>query len=193
MHSRIMSNIEPLNFNYMRFAIIFLAFCTYMAGQTPINNTKTSSSDSGRYVVYSNRIDRRVPRSRSVAVLLDPASFDKRTLVELFSRLSERFPRPHLLTIELFTDLRDVETPDEEESGKTSEDPDERQATGNSAVFIRTRETQYFYMYYSTGEFEEISLPQKRRIGVRPAICAICAIPILLQTARPSMLSNARK
>lgn len=114
-----------------------------------------------RYVIVSDKLDPRLDSRdedrRFVEVLLDPEAFSKENLTKLFELLRKRFPKPKILTVSLFTNLTDVETPEEREMTKFSDSPG-REFLGDHAVFIRTDKKVFFYMYFSDGRSEEVMI-----------------------------------
>lgn len=139
-----------------------LSFTQKRAGQkktVPPNEMDEKIRSPFRYVIVSDRVDPKLDKKdedrRFVEALLDPASFSKENLIELFRLLSKRFPKPEVLNVTLFTNLIDVETPDERDLPKFSDSLGGK-FVGDHAVFVRTREGAFFYMYFANGDFEEI-------------------------------------
>lgn len=79
-------------------------------------------TSSFRYVIVYNEVieDKDEPSytNRRVEVLLDRKAFSEKTLRQLFALLSKRFPSPDSLTVDVYTSLEQVETPEEKEAGK---------------------------------------------------------------------------
>jgi hypothetical protein len=115
-----------------------------------------------RYVIYRNYVKAKINRhdreTRLVAVLMDNSFFTKHHLTEVFRLISKRFPRPYLLTVQLSTDLWQIDTPEEVDAGATSEDPNATGTKGNHAIFIRSSGLGFFYIYHGDGRFEEVKL-----------------------------------
>ena len=145
------------------FAMAFmLSFNNCISAQ----NTKQSRDDAifrspFRYVIFYNRFEPKLGRKdedrRSVGVLLDAKSFSKENLIVLFRLVAKRFPKPHLLYIDVFTNLDDAETPEEGEAGGLSE-TDAPGLTNDNAVFIRANKKAFFYMYFANGDFDEVEI-----------------------------------
>ncbi len=73
-----------------------------------------------RYVIAWNKVTEgtRYPeggpdRFRGVNVLLDPKAFSESNLLQLVELLSKRFPKPEDLIVNIYSDLDDVLTPEE--------------------------------------------------------------------------------
>lgn len=82
-----------------------------------------------RYVIVSDNVsgEESDPNddARHVDVLLDDRAFSETNLRLLFKLVSERFPAPQMLDVRVYTNLEDVETPEEREAFKASEGPDD--------------------------------------------------------------------
>lgn len=121
-----------------------------------------------RYVIVNEALtpaaSRKDAASRYVEVLLDEKSFSGENLTALFKLVSKRYPKPEALHVNVFTNLEDIETPEEREQPKMSEiKTSENRAEsapnpGNRAVFTRTKEKSFFYMYFANGDFREIEV-----------------------------------
>jgi len=75
-----------------------------------------------RYVVVSNELSSRRSNQqiRYVEILLDEEAFSPNNLRELFKLVSHRFKKPKRLDVQVYTSLKDVETPEEREAPKMS-------------------------------------------------------------------------
>ncbi|OLE51429.1 MAG: hypothetical protein AUG51_23330 [Acidobacteria bacterium 13_1_20CM_3_53_8] len=75
-----------------------------------------------RYVIVYNEVKVNNEESsytrRDVEVLLDENAFSENTLKELFKLLSQRFPEPDGLTVDVYTSLEQIDTPEEHEGGR---------------------------------------------------------------------------
>ncbi|MCW5971460.1 MAG: hypothetical protein KIT57_23375 [Blastocatellales bacterium] len=99
-------------------------------GEIPyISNQHRATRSPFRYVIVSNSIsgEESDPNddARHVDVLLDDRAFSETNLKMLFKLLSGRFPLPKVLDVRVYTNLEDVETPEEREAFKASEGPDD--------------------------------------------------------------------
>jgi hypothetical protein len=83
---------------------------------------------SFRYAIVSNEIVNvtgdAADAFRYVVVLMDQKAFSEENLKELFKLVSARFPTPNRLDVQVYTNLEQVETPEEHEQGKVAESPD---------------------------------------------------------------------
>lgn len=76
-------------------------------------------------------------------ILLNDKAFSEPTLRELFKLLSGRFPIPNRLYVQVYTNLDQVETPEEHEQGKGSESPgDPNMDKYHWAFFIRSHDSE---------------------------------------------------
>lgn len=103
-----------------------------------------------RYLIASHRIEgrRSNQQMRYVEILLDEGGFSASNLQQLFKLVSNRFRKPKRLDVQVYTSLKDVETPEEREAPKISEVPD----VGSSeihpqAFFIRDGEGNEWFSY----------------------------------------------
>ena len=106
-----------------------------------------------RYIIYLNEVGEDngpQERSRYLEVLLDRKAYSEKTLRELFHLLSERFPEPVDMDVQVFTSIEQVPTPEEMGRG-ASEQPDNPWVEKHpSAFMIRRSENEiirYFYRY----------------------------------------------
>src|SRR5712692_8644089 len=77
---------------------------------------------------------------RYVVILLDEKAFSEQTLRELFKLVSARFPTPNRLDVQVYTNLEQVETPEEHDHGKISESQDDPTIDKyHWALFIRSQ------------------------------------------------------
>lgn len=116
-----------------------------------------------RYVIVNNEIDSSlggdVPERRFIEVLMDSRAFSKKNLTILFQLVSERFSSPKLLYINVFTDLEDVETPEERDKPKTSLTYSSGPTPKASATFVRLVNTKArFIITFGNGDKEEVEL-----------------------------------
>jgi hypothetical protein len=106
-----------------------------------------------RYVIVSNEViddSGTPPRDayRYVEILLDGKAFSERNLKELFRLVSKRFPKPKVLDVQVYTNLEDIETPEERESGKMSEAPYDRSLDRHhQAFFVRDDDGDEWFTY----------------------------------------------
>lgn len=81
-----------------------------------------------RYVIVNNEVNDGSgdPRGayRYVEVLLDEKAFSEETLKALFKLVSKRFPKPNDMDVYIWTNLEQVDTPEEKDEPKVSEAPD---------------------------------------------------------------------
>ena len=119
-----------------------------------------------RYVVVSNKVDPAINKQdvkrRFVTILLDKKSFSKENLIILFQLVAKRYPTPNLLNIDVYTDLEDIETPEEADMGKMSETSDPVRKEQDSATGIRHHRKIRFYIYFTDGSFDEVELKYSR-------------------------------
>lgn len=85
---------------------------------------------------------------RYVEVLLDERAFSENNLKELFRLVSKRFSTPRALHVQVYTNLEDVETPEEKEKGKISETPfDPNLERHHQAFYLRDDEGNEWFTY----------------------------------------------
>lgn len=73
-----------------------------------------------RYVVVYNYITE--GNTRQIEILMEEKQFNEKTLRTVFDFLSKRYPSPTNLEIEVHTSLNTIETPEEREMWKDSDD-----------------------------------------------------------------------
>lgn len=111
----------------------------------PGQNSEQSYRAPFRYVIFNNEVD---VGYRYVEVLLDERAFSEENLKQLFKLVSNRFPRPKVLHVQLYTNLEDAETPEERESGKASEQPDNPASDRyHSAYYLRDSDGNQWFTY----------------------------------------------
>ncbi len=107
-----------------------------------------------RYVIAYNLIDPLGPNSterRSIGVLMEPAAFTEDNLKLLFELVSKRFPDPTLMYVDVFTDLEDIATPEEQESPAMSELPSSQERIPRvQASFIRNGTNRLIRYWYTS-------------------------------------------
>ncbi len=105
-----------------------------------------------RYAIVSNEREgrgrKRADGYRYVEVLLDERAFSEENLRELFRLISKRFPQPRVLHVQVYTNLEDVETPEEREMPKASEASlDTSLDRYHQAFFLRDSEASEWFTY----------------------------------------------
>ncbi len=90
-----------------------------------------------RYVIVYDILYDLEPEERRVSILLLPEQFSRQSLTEVFKLISKRFPKPIRLRISVHTSLRTIETPEENEMAKDSDDTRFRR-------FLNKYKTAYF-------------------------------------------------
>lgn len=134
--------------------------------QNAANNAESVSFRSPfRYVIAYNKIDRKISSKdedrRFIEVVMDKKSFSKTNLITLFNLISERFPKPKLMYIDVYTDLEDVSTPEEGDQPKMSERDEIHIQYGDMASFTGDGKDKFFYTYFQNGDFEEVKIEKK--------------------------------
>ena len=109
---------------------VMLNISTSVNGQAKREKSKQQISGQTykapfRYVIISNHVytptgDRR-DTSRFIEVLLDEKAFSEETLRQLFKLISQRFPKPRWLDVDVYPNLDQTETPEESDLAKISE------------------------------------------------------------------------
>ena len=114
-----------------------------------------------RYVIVSDKFDPKIGEGdddrRFIEILMDKKSFSKKNLITLFQLVAKRYPKPALLYIDVFTNLDDIETPEESEQPKLSGTRGAKMPT-NNAIFTRANNKMFFYIYFGNGDFEEVEM-----------------------------------
>ena len=125
-----------------------------MSGYSYDQNTNMQKEDmqfrsSLRYAIVSNEIVNVTGDAddafRYVVILLDEKAFSESRLKELFKLVSARFPTPNRLDVQVYTDLEQVETPEEHDRGRVSESRDDPTSDKyHWALFIRSQGNELF-------------------------------------------------
>lgn len=142
----------------MRCCLIFLGVLViaFAAIGAAAQNTAgdTGPRSPFRYVIIENKIDPKMGAGdedrRVVEVVMDAKSFSRNNLITLFNLISERFPKPRLTYINVFTDLNDVETPEERDQPKISERDTKDSQSGDMAIFIGSGKKKFFIYIFKT-------------------------------------------
>ena len=100
-----------------------------------------------RYVIYYNDVHdpKEEWAERNVGVLLDERAFSEETLKQLFALLSERYPSPQRLVVDVDTSLDTARTPEEQEGPAVCgacENPSHRQH--HWALYMRFEDDEIF-------------------------------------------------
>jgi hypothetical protein len=148
--------IKERNMNYKKilfFCILFIV-CGHFTGYAQIY--RESNKSKIRYIIVNTEKSK---DSIDIEILLQKEQFSKDTLIKLFKIIRNRFPKPKLLDIRVFTDLRDVMTPEERNMPKISESKEIIVDYGNQAVFTIEGQKGHFYIYFQNGdEPEEVEI-----------------------------------
>ena len=103
---------------------------------------------SFRYIIFSNKVDdtgRPKDSSRRVKVLIEASSFSEPTLKSIFRLLSRRFPTPDWLEVQVYTSLKQIPTPEEEDAGGISESHDDPEFDKHHrAILFRLQGNEFF-------------------------------------------------
>jgi hypothetical protein len=88
-----------------------------------------------------------------------PSDFTKENVRKVVDLVEARFRAPRILYINIFTELQDLETPEEREGPAASESPtSKRRHIGSNAIIVSAhhgRRTNAF-MYFSDGSTEYV-------------------------------------
>lgn len=145
----------------MKDFVMILLFIALVATAGMVQ-AQTYTKSPFRYVIVDNRIDPAIDKSdearRFVEILVDNKSFSKEGLTKIFRLVSARFPNPHVLYVNAFTDLNDVETPEEREQPKISNQHFSGPNMKDSAIFIRFGERMRLIINRASGSREEMEL-----------------------------------
>lgn len=156
-----------MNYRLVFCGIFFVAFMfsfngNIMSQNSSKNSQATTFRSPFRYAIVSNIIDPKLSKQdedrRFIEILLEKKSFSKSNLIMLFKMVSERFPKPKTLDIDVYTDLSDVQTPEERDEGFTSESQDEVPLSGDFASFTRYDGKMEFVIHISDEEVEEVEI-----------------------------------
>lgn len=115
--------------------------------------SQTPNRSPVRYVIVSSEViddSGNPPKDayRYVEVLLDAKAFSENNLTELFRLVSKRFPKPKVLHVQVYTNLSDVETPEEREEPKMSEMPDDPSLDRHhQAFYLRDDDGNEWFTY----------------------------------------------
>ena len=81
-----------------------------------------------RYAIVNNKVldpGQTGNRWRRVTVLVEPSAFSEELLEQVLNLISKRFPQPDWLEVDVKTSLKQIKTPEEEDLGEVSEEPDD--------------------------------------------------------------------
>jgi len=160
-----------VNLNLLATFLLLSALPLDLYGQskTPVVSTSTINSVP-RYALVGNWLDDEKewdpndPKvySRHVEVLIERKDFSEKNLRTLLGLVSKRFPSPVKLFVNVYTDLDQVLTPEERDSGVTSEIEGGEERQHFWAIYVRTRNDEYF-RYSPTNDLSgNILVPLKR-------------------------------
>lgn len=164
--------------SYTIFACLVLC-CLAVAPSGYAQQTKDGKPKSDRspfrYIIASDKIDPKLTPTdeerRFVEVLMKRSSFNVRNLTVLFELLSKRFPFPNTLYVEVYTDLEDIQTPEERErdiqldidaqGNETQVLPiDLGPNPKDTATFTRYQARMSFRINYSNGRSREVVMSE---------------------------------
>ena len=75
-----------------------------------------------RYIIVYNYTFNFVVDERRIDVLIDPKKFNKHSLTEIFTFIKNKYPEPQNLEITVHSSLETIETPEERELMRDSQD-----------------------------------------------------------------------
>ena len=135
----------------MRLSVKLLSsFLLVALAITPLRSQEAGSAQdyrsNFRYLIVSNGL---LHNGRLVFALMDEKSFSEENLKELFRLISKRFPKPSELHVAVFTNLEQVQTPEEEDFYKALSPEIEIPTNVNvdrypSAVYVRSKGKESF-------------------------------------------------
>lgn len=115
-----------------------------------------------KYVIFYDHtnpeLDAPDETRRNVAVLMDKTKFSKHNLVLLLKLLSKRFPKSDVLSIQVYSDIKDVETPEEQEAGKFSGVDEPYGITYPHAVLTQFNKRTRILFYPNDKDVEEFEV-----------------------------------
>jgi|GEM_PF-4793405 len=136
--------------------------CLSVDGQLAQSDTNQQST---RYVIVFSEVEKHDKGMRSITVLIKPESFTESNLSDLIQRIGKRFPQPGLAYFDFYTDIDDIETPEERDGPGTSQTPElaakqKSRAKRNEAFCIRLQSGKYgnCYMTFADGSKLDINI-----------------------------------
>lgn len=146
--------------------ILFLGnvviFCCTSGKAQRANIVKSEHSTRLPYAIVFNEVDPEEKDSRQVIVLVKEESFTEDNLIRILKLIEARFPRPAALFLEFFTNLDDIETPEERDAPRMTNHKAgaSKKDKGHSAIFIRLSKGKYgnCFMYFADGRFQEVKI-----------------------------------
>ncbi|MGE0887740.1 MAG: hypothetical protein AB7P14_29820 [Blastocatellales bacterium] len=103
-----------------------------------------------KYLIFRNALDEKKEVQhirRTLGIFLEEKAFSEQNLKELYSLLSKRFPEPSWLEIWVYTDLNQVETPEEADTPKSSNTPDNLEIDRFYWAWIYSNKGNTFFRY----------------------------------------------
>ncbi|MGE0104127.1 MAG: hypothetical protein AB7H86_17170 [Blastocatellales bacterium] len=124
----------------------------YKSENTIVINTQQPKSEF-RYIIYSNEVDdtgRAKDTRRVIKILLDEKAFSEQTLKTLFYLLSKRYSDPDWLEVEVYTNLKQIPTPEENDLGWISEVDSDPEFDKFHRSFLMRYDGNEFFRYNPT-------------------------------------------
>lgn len=146
-------------------SLILILFCCLTA-QTQGRSTTNQSPESTRlpYAIVLNEVHPEDKDTRQVIVLQKKESFTRDNLVQILRLIEIRYPKPGGIILDFYTDLEDIETPEERDGPhmtrhKATKD-EEKRNKGDYAFFVRISKNKYgnCLMYFADGRFQEVKI-----------------------------------
>lgn len=139
-----------------------IVLCCVTAKPQKKNINRSPESTRVPYAIVLNEIDPEDKDRRQVVVLVKDLAFNRENLIRILWLIELRYPKPGGIQLDVYTDLEDIETPEERDGPHMTNHKNREVKTykGNYAVFIRLARGKYgnCLMYFSDGRFQEVKI-----------------------------------
>ncbi len=150
-----------MNLKALAVSILFVAFVSYLgeeaSGQQSSPGTNIKYRSPIRYVVVYDRVDPSLgpedSESRFVEVLIDNKNFSEKSIKRLAGLICTRFAVPTVMYINIYTNLEDVQTPEERDEVLLAHGRSAGPTPSNRATIVRRAGgTKLLRMIWRSGE-----------------------------------------
>lgn len=140
--------------------------CCLTVKTQKINIVQPQESTRLPYVIVLNEVDTEDKGSRHLIILIKKESFTQDNLVKILRLVETRYPKPLAIQLDFYTDLDDIETPEERDAPHATNHnaTKDKQYKGDYAVFIRIGKDKYgnCLMYFADGKFQEVKITSQQ-------------------------------
>jgi len=134
--------------------LVIILLVVFLVATLPSNSfsesTRQDSKIKFKYLIFKNTLNEKPSiqySRRTLNVFLEEKAFSEQSIKELYLLLSNRFPEPQWLEAWVYTNLNQVETPEEADSPKSSTTKDNPDHNRSHWAWIYRNKDNVFFRY----------------------------------------------